>query len=42
MRMNYLILGLVTLLAVIGLFVSRDPRALGGALADVQGRRALG
>jgi uncharacterized membrane protein YbaN (DUF454 family) len=25
MRMNYLILGLVTLLAVIGLFVSRDP-----------------
>ena len=25
MRMNYLILGLLTLLAVIGLFVSRDP-----------------
>lgn len=25
MRMNYLILGLITLLAVVGLFVSRDP-----------------
>ncbi len=25
MRINYLILGLVTLLAVVGLFVSRDP-----------------
>lgn len=25
MRMNYLILGLVTLMAVIGLFVSQDP-----------------
>ena len=25
MRMNYLILGLITLLAVVGLFMSRDP-----------------